>query len=68
VKADEIRDYFDGWQENLARVKSLMEVPEYYREAWLVSVVAMWARLVLSDTQGCETMKSIKRPYANIQG
>lgn len=36
MKADEIRDYFEGWQENLARAKSLLEVPEYYREAWLV--------------------------------
>ncbi|MEK6802682.1 MAG: hypothetical protein AABZ34_08440 [Nitrospirota bacterium] len=36
MKADEIRDYFEGWQENLARVKSLMAVSEYYLEAWLV--------------------------------
>ena len=36
MKADEIRDYSDGWQENLAWVKSLMAVPEYYLEAWLV--------------------------------
>ncbi len=36
VKADEIKDYFEDWQENLARVTSLMEDTEYAREAQLV--------------------------------
>jgi hypothetical protein len=33
---DVIRDYFEGWQEDLARAKSLLSDPKYYREAILV--------------------------------
>jgi len=35
-KADVIRDYFEGRQEDLARAKSLLSDPKYYREAILV--------------------------------
>jgi hypothetical protein len=34
-RADVIRDYFEGWQEDLARAKSLLDDPKYYREAIL---------------------------------
>ena len=35
-KADVISDYFEGWQEDLARAKSLLDDPKYYLEAILV--------------------------------
>ena len=35
-KADVIRDYFEGWQEDLARAKSLLDDPKYCREGILV--------------------------------
>ena len=35
-KADVIRDYFEGWQEDLTRTRSLLGDPKYYREAILV--------------------------------
>lgn len=35
-KADIIRDYFGGWQDDLLRAKSLQNDPKYYLEAILV--------------------------------
>jgi hypothetical protein len=35
-KTDVIRDYFEGWQEDLARARSLLGDPSYYLEAILV--------------------------------
>ncbi|MBK9998822.1 MAG: hypothetical protein IPO99_17225 [Nitrospira sp.] len=68
VKADEIRDYFDGWQENLARVKSLMEVPEYYREAWLVlcCYVGAFGSLRYPGLRDNEKYKKAVREYSGM--
>ena len=68
MKADEIRDYFDGWQENLARVKSLMEVPEYYREAWLVlcCYVGAFGSLRYPGLRDNEKYKKAVREYSGM--
>jgi hypothetical protein len=66
-KVDIIRDYFEGWQENLARVKSLMDDSKYYFEAWLVlsCCVGAFGSLRYPEGRGdSEKYKTVVREYS----
>lgn len=65
-KADVIRDYFEGWQEDLARAKSLLSDPKYYREAILVLSCHIGAlgSLRYPDEQDNKAYKTVVREYS----
>lgn len=65
-KADVIRDYFEGWQEDLARAKSLLGDPKYYREAILVlsCYVGALGSLRYPGEQDNKAYKTVVREYS----
>jgi len=65
-KADVIRDYFEGWQEDLARAKSLLGDPKYYREAILVLSCHIGAlgSLRYPGEQDNKAYKTVVREYS----
>lgn len=65
-KADVIRDYFDGWQQDLARVKSLLADPKYYLEAILVlsCYIGALGSLRYPGEQDNKAYKTVVREYS----
>lgn len=64
---DVIGDYFEGWQENLARVKSLLGDPKYYLEAILVLscyVDALASLRYPDEERNNKAYKAIVREYS----
>jgi hypothetical protein len=65
-KADVIRDYFEGWQEDLDRAKSLLGDPKYYREAILVlsCYIGALGSLRYPSEQDNKAYKTVVREYS----
>ena len=65
-KADVIRDYFEGWQEDLARAKSLLGDLKYYREAILVlsCYIGALGSLRYPGEQDNKAYKTVVREYS----
>jgi hypothetical protein len=63
---DVIRDYFEGWQEDLARAKSLLSDPKYYREAILVlsCYIGALGSLRYPGEQDNKAYKTVVREYS----
>lgn len=61
-----IRDYFEGWQEDLARAKLLLDDPNYYREAILVlsCYIGALGSLRYPGGQDNKAYKTIVREYS----
>lgn len=66
MKADEIRDYFEGWQENLVRAKSLLSDPNYYLEAVLVlsCYIGALGSLRYPNERDSKAYKTVVREYS----
>lgn len=66
MKADEIRDYFEGWQENLVRAKSLLSDPNYFLEAILVlsCYIGALGSLRYPNGQDNKSYKTVVREYS----
>lgn len=64
--ADVIRDYFQGWQEDLARAKSLLSDPKYYLEAILVlsCYIGALGSLRYPGEQDNRAYKTVVREYS----
>lgn len=69
-RADVIRDYFEGWQEDLARAKSLLDDQKYYREAILVlsCYIGALSSLRYPDEQDSKAYKTVVREYSGKRG
>ena len=61
-----IRDYFEVWQEDLARAKSLLRDPKYYREAILVlsCYIGALGSLRYPGEQDNKAYKTVVREYS----
>jgi hypothetical protein len=66
-RADVIRDYFEGWQEDLARAKALLGDPKYYREAILVlsCYIGALGSLRYPGDQDNKAYKTVVREYSD---
>lgn len=63
---DVIRDYFQGWQEDLVRAKSLLSDPKYYLEAILVlsCYIGALGSLRYPGEQDNRAYKTVVREYS----
>lgn len=61
-----ISDYFEGWQEDLARTKSLLDDPKYYLEAILVlsCYIGALGSLCYPGEQDNKAYKTVVREYS----